>query len=867
MSNNRPIIGEEVTFTVDPILEVASWDFGEADCRGNVPEISCYFLPGSACNTVQWTFPSKGSKTVTMTLTDGRTKTRTPLVGAEGECCLADGRPDADFSMSADEAYTGETIAFTDQSVKFATDFTKAVSFGWNPQNPEIGESVSFTLDGLTGDIEKATWNFGGTGCDGAPVEQVCTPGLWNNCESMSFSYDSAGEKSVSVTVEMEGGGSSFVGPRILTVANTGECETGGGGGPVCSYVVVPAVAPATYLHTGGSGSFDVTTTLDCDWSATTYSSWTHVVSGGGYGSGTVQYTVDPNPGTSSRTTTIWVGGKSHRLTQAGDQGDTAPSEWRWTITRVINEKGEVVEEDYYSNSDQNISYLFSDAGRYRTSLTAINCFGSSTTHRYVEIIEAPVENFVIGAAISQAGANNTQWETDLRFYNPCGELLDVRIEYLPENTDNAGAELFFREFQLQPNETRTFAHITEAIPALEVPLSGSVRVGSSSDSGCKVLSVSRTFNDTPAGSLGLFVPALPVKRIGLEFLDVTGLIHNENYRTNMRLVNYSEQEVWVPLTAHDKGGTQVGIRRETKVKAQSTKQINAVAEFLEVDGDLAPFTVRADIDGLDVEAFGTVVDNQTGDSVLYLSSFQNENRIWLAGVASLAGINNSQWRTDLWLYNPTQNWLPGEVEFVVGNTPSESYGFAWPNLVTRRTKQYLDIVSDQLGLESTKGYLVLTGDQGGPAPQVSARTYNLDESGGTYGLNLRAFSSKELLKPGETGYIAGISNSEDQTIGYRTNVGVLNTDRDAWTTVRITMYNLDGTQAAEPFQTDIPPGKLRQFDIFKTLDLNHLTMTGSLKIEAVSGSAVAVYATEIDNRTQDSIFIPAQRLFMGLAR
>ncbi len=63
------------------------------------------------------------------------------------------------------------------------------------------------------------------------------------------------------------------------------------------------------------------------------------------------------------------------------------------------------------------------------------------------------------------------------------------------------------------------------------------------------------------------------------------------------------------------------------------------------------------------------------------------------------------------------------------------------------------------------------------------------------------------------------------------------------------------------------PPGKLRQFDIFKKLDLDAITMTGSLKIEAVSGGAVAVYATEIDNRTQDSIFIPAQRLFMGLAR
>ena len=63
------------------------------------------------------------------------------------------------------------------------------------------------------------------------------------------------------------------------------------------------------------------------------------------------------------------------------------------------------------------------------------------------------------------------------------------------------------------PNETRIFADIVEAIPGLAgEELSGSVRIESSSDSGCKVLSVSRTFNDTPEGSLGLFVPALPVE-------------------------------------------------------------------------------------------------------------------------------------------------------------------------------------------------------------------------------------------------------------------------------------------------------------------------------------------------------------------
>jgi hypothetical protein len=41
--------------------------------------------------------------------------------------------------------------------------------------------------------------------------------------------------------------------------------------------------------------------------------------------------------------------------------------------------------------------------------------------------------------------------------------------------------------------------------------------------------------------------------------------------------------------------------------------------------------------------------------------------------------------------------------------------------------------------------------------------------------------------------------------------------------------------------------------------------MSGSIKVEVTSGGGVAVYATEIDNRNQDSIFVPAQRKYQGL--
>ena len=864
MSNPYPEKGETITIEADPLLAVASWDFDEPNCDGGNPVINCSYLPTGACNTVQWTYTTSGEKSITMVLTDGQAKTKNPTVRKKGECCFADGRPRASFIMSANAVNGGDSVVFTDTSSDSSAKTFKALSVSSTPSYPEIGQNITFTLNGLTGSISSATWGFGETGCDGQAAVQDCVPDLWNDCTAMTFAYASGGEKSVSVDVQLEGGGTQTVSGLAVDVANSGSCEGGSGG---CSYAL--SSTSRSFAFDGGSGSFDVSTAADCEWTATTTTPWLTIDSGGGSGPGSVYYTVAVNPGTTTRSGNIWVEGRIFRVTQTGDQGDIAPTEWLWTITHLEDEDGEPVDQVLFTSTDQHTSFRFEELGRYEVMLIAANCFGYDTIRKFTTVEEALVEDFVVGAAVSSlTGANDTHWESDLRFHNPCSENLDVRIEYQPENTHNTGVELVFREFQMVANETRIFSHITEAIPGLsDDPLSGSVRIESTSDSGCKVLSVSRTFNDTPDGSLGLSVPALPVKRVGREFLNVTGLIHNQSYRTNLRLVNYSDEEVWVPLTAYDKSGGQVGEPRSVKVKGQSTKQLNAIAEWLGVTDDLAPFSVRAKVDGLDVEAFGTVVDNITGDSVLYLSSFHDENQIWLAGVASLSGVNDSQWRTDLWLYNPTEDWLPGEIEFVVGDDPGESYGFTWPTLAENRTKQYLDIVSNQLGLEGTRGYIVLTGEDGGPAPQVSARTFNLDSGGGTYGLNLRAFGGKDLLQPGEIGYITGISNSEDKTVGYRTNVGILNTNRDGWTTVRITMYDLDGSQVAEPYESQIAPGKLRQFDIFKALDLGNNTMTGSLKIEAVSGGAVAVYATEIDNRTQDSIFIPAQRMFMGIAR
>ena len=861
MSNPNPMIGEVMTFTVDQALTVDSWDFGEADCRGASPAINCSFLAPGACNTMEWTFPTSGEKAITMVLADGRTQTKGPTVRPVGECCTADRAPSAAFTASSTEPAVGETVVFTDLSSKSAA--TKALAFVWNPTTPEIGENTVFTLSGMTGTITKATWNFGGTGCAGAAATQICTPGPFDPCNARAFKFASGGVKSVSVEIELAGGGTQSYGPVDVTVLNSGSCDGGGGGG--CSYSISPTSTQLTAI--GGDGQFAVNTQAGCAWIATTETPWISLNQGSGTGSGTVRFSVPAYEGEILRSGSVSVEGKRHTVRQDPPipDLDSEPTAWLWTVWLLTEGGGST---EVASSSDRNFVYAFEAPGTYVVSLVASNCVGSSEDSMVINVTDSPIEDFVVGAAVSLAGANETQWETDFRFYNPCGEPLAVRIEYEPEGTNNTDQQLMFREFELAVNETRLFADIVEAIPRLAgEERTGSVRIESSSGSGCKVLSVSRTFNNTPEGSLGLFVPALPVKRNATDFLDLTGLNQDSDYRTNLRLVNYSDIDAWVPLSLFDHGGSQIGESRSTLVRGHSTKQINEIAAWLGVQGHIAPFSVRADVTGVDVQAFGTVVDNLTGDSVLFLSSFNGENRIWLVGVANLEGVNNSQWRTDMWLYNPTGDWLPGEVEFVVGDNPGDVYGFEWPTLGTNRIKQYLDIVGQELNLQETRGYVVLTGADGGPAPQVAARTYNLDPAGGTTGLNLRAFGSDDLLYPGDTGFVVGISNSADQDLGFRTNLGLLNTDRDGWTGVRLTLIDVTGAQVGEALEMMIAPGVLRQFDVAKKFGVGGVTASGSLKIEVTEGGGVAAYATEIDNRTQDAIFIPAQRRFMGAAR
>lgn len=183
------------------------------------------------------------------------------------------------------------------------------IDFSWSPVDPEIGETVLFTIAGTNGSVESAEWTFGDPGCVPFVSPWTCT-GPFVSCTLAPFEFSSPGLKTVTLhAVTVDGVVHPVEIEHSVGVQASGSCSS-------CAIALDPAGTTAPV--SGGSGSFAVDTTAGCPWTALPGVSWLRVVSGAtGNGPGTVVWEADPNPG-QQRAGGIEVPGDSFLVTQAG---------------------------------------------------------------------------------------------------------------------------------------------------------------------------------------------------------------------------------------------------------------------------------------------------------------------------------------------------------------------------------------------------------------------------------------------------------------------------------------------------------------------------------------------------------------------
>ncbi|MHB0969940.1 MAG: proprotein convertase P-domain-containing protein [Thermoanaerobaculia bacterium] len=446
-------------------------------------------------------------------------------------------------------------------------------------------------------------------------------------------------------------------------------------------------------------------------------------------------------------------------------------------------------------------------------------------------------------AAGHTPGAAGTNFRTDLRILN--------------RGTTRAEATAYFTNSG-EDGSTKFAAIRIVAEPGMTIALDDAVdRDFRSSGVGAielrgdvaNLLVTSRTYNDTDAGTYGQFIPAVSrseATAAGQAPLHIGQLQNTEAFRANIGFAEVAGKPGTVEITIYDAEGVVIehGARGiEPFGHFQSAILGGRTGRF----HDRARAEVRVIEGEARVAAYGSVVDNVSGDPIYVPASMSAlPAPLDIPAVLHADGAAGTQWRTDLWLANPGATPVEVELRFhPVSGAPVRSDTVSMP---AHSVRAFEDVVLARFGLSDDTGHIVV--DAAAPLIATS-RTWTTGESG-SYGQFIGAVPAANAIAIGETATAIQLESSAS----YRTNAGVAETHGEP-VTVRFTVRNAAG-EALATADRAIPAGGHLQLST-RAIGAGSFT-DGRVDIEVISGSGrVLGYASVIDNRTGDPIYIPAR--------
>lgn len=214
----------------------------------------------------------------------------------------------------------------------------------------------------------------------------------------------------------------------------------------------------------------------------------------------------------------------------------------------------------------------------------------------------------LIPAVAHAAGAEGSTWRSDVTGVNLGSVAADLTMRY----DDGSDGPPIVRSRTLLPGETWT------SIDAVE-SLFGSQGAGVITVEASNPVAINaRTYNlMAGGGTFGQFLQGLDVGDAIPEGKTacVMGLRETDQWRSNLGLVNLGTQPATVRVRIFDVAGIQIGQTLQRTIPARGWKQIDKVILAAGAgDRDLAYAIVEPVTTGAAIWAYGSVVDNSTGD-------------------------------------------------------------------------------------------------------------------------------------------------------------------------------------------------------------------------------------------------------------
>jgi hypothetical protein len=251
--------------------------------------------------------------------------------------------------------------------------------------------------------------------------------------------------------------------------------------------------------------------------------------------------------------------------------------------------------------------------------------------------------------------------------------------------------------------------------------------------------------------------------------------------------------------------------------------------------------------------AYASVVDNNTGDPTFIAPVEGSSDVLYVPAAAHVGGVGGTSWRTDLELYSAgdadatySVEWLPADQ----ANTEPQAASFT---LGSGESVRYGDVVREVFDA-SGAGAIRITVDAG--EVMATSRTYN-DLGDRTYGQLVPGLTPDEALG-GTRARLAGLSYSADPQRGFRTNIGLVNATGEE-ITVLVFLYSADHTLLGTLDYTLGAYAYTQGTDVFAQVTDEDVT-GGLAEVYCLDPEArYYAWASIVDNRSGDPVFIPAQ--------
>jgi hypothetical protein len=491
-----------------------------------------------------------------------------------------------------------------------------------------------------------------------------------------------------------------------------------------------------------------------------------------------------------------------------------------------------------------------------------------------------PPDSLIFPVVGHATGINDSLFESDIRVTNLTAQTMKYALNFTPSGVDGTQTGSS-STIEIAPNATMALDDIvaslfgigttSSATGMLEVrPLttSSSPTTGFFGSTGAAstvralaTAASSRTYNFTPSGTFGQFIPAVrfsdfvgkAAPGLASTILSLQQVAQSSAFRANFGFAEGSGSSADLAVRVYDIGNN---LLQTIAVSLQpgEHKQINGMLASNGITS-LADGRVEVEVIGGNgkVTAYVSEVDNITNDPLLVTAVPKGgvtANKYVVPGVAYL---NNPQafWVTDLRVFNAGAQ-TQATLTFYPQNNPAAAIA-----------KEITLLPGEIEVLDNVLGTLFeQAGNAGGsvavttPANSqltATARTYN-KTSTGTYGQYIAGVTPAESV--GASDRALQLLQLE-QSSRFRTNIGLTETNGQS---ARVEVTAIVPDLIVSPVVAfDLQPNEFRQFSLGE-FGIGNAVYNARVTVKVISGNGrVTTYGSVIDAITQDPTYVPAQ--------